>query len=135
LQVRQQLPEDRFDRWRVPADLSDQHGALHRGNAELRHLLLVGLAREPTGRLLFAEKGRKSVLYDFKEQAHIRPDQVVVLRDLVADRPEGTTARHAKPLLRFDVGEEPFFEIVPTADVVIDLSRPRFDGVEVMQQY
>src|SRR5262249_57171375 len=84
---------------------------------------------------LFQEELRQLRLRDLEDQTEILPDQLVVLRHLVADRAEGASARHAKALLQTELRDEPLIEVVPRCDVVAERPAAVANRVEVRLQH
>src|SRR5262249_34002234 len=89
------------------------------------------LGRQTSECLLLHEKARKLVLDHLENEAEVLSDQFVLLRHLVAHRPEGTAPRHAEAPLQFDVREEPTLQIVPRRDLVADPGGTRLDLLQI----
>src|SRR5262249_21484561 len=103
----------RFDELAVSFDLAEEHGALNHRDAKVRQLVLARVGLQTAARFLLDKESGNLRLHDLEDQAEVLADELVVLRDLVANRSERTSARHLEALLQAEMCEKPALEIVP----------------------
>src|SRR5215467_6592044 len=75
------------------------------------------------------------MLHDFKQVTEILADESVVLRQLVAYRPERTAASHFVSLLQVHMSLKPAFQILPGIDFVVEWSIAIFYRCQVALQH
>src|SRR5215471_20656025 len=75
------------------------------------------------------------MLHDFKQVTEILADESVLLRQLVAYRPERTAASHFVSLLQVHMSLKPTFQILPGIDFVVDGSIAILDRCQVALQH
>src|SRR5215510_4945245 len=88
-----------FNQAAAAFDLSHEHCALNHRQTIISELIRIYLRIQSASGLFFDEEGGKLCPGDFKNQAEILPDQLIVLRHFVADRAERASTRHAVALL------------------------------------
>lgn len=104
----------------APLDLPHKHCSLHGRDAEVRKRTFIGGLWYSTFYLLLDEERREFAPDDFKDEAKILADKLIVPCDLVANGAERAASGHAEAFLKFEVGPEPTFEVFPGFDVVLD---------------
>src|SRR5262245_18524579 len=124
-----------LDRSDIPFDLTDKHGALNRGDAEMRKLVFVGVRGKTAGRLLADEERGQLILHNFREKADILADQFIILANFIADGPDRTATGHVESLLELDVPVEPAFQIVPGVDFVADGIGARLERIQIIPEH
>src|SRR5215469_12455911 len=125
------LAYSRLNKPTAAFDLPHQHCSLHRGDAEVGEGVFIGVGSNRAPCLLPNEKRSQLAFDNLKDQAEILADELVILRDLVADCAERTSALHSESLLQCDLCHEPSFQVVPRFDVVLKRRGAGANGLQV----
>src|SRR5262249_54291995 len=104
-------------------------------DAKVGHLVRIDCLHEPPLRLLLQEEGSQLVFHHLENQAEILANEFIVFCHLVANRPEWTTARHAKALLEFHMGQEPSLKALPRRNLVFERCRAISDRIQMRQKH